>query len=159
MGWFKRKIKNPIIGTAQITSCGSPGNPRAIRSTCVLFVVIEGPGLVPASHEVRKQVSVARWPHPGMTLPCRIDPDDPDRFEIDFDSIPDWKDKARAQAAQTATVRASGRRGPVASGMSGGGMGGGVTVIGAGSRAQAEEAVRKAEGALGVDLDGDGHIG
>ena len=159
MGWFKRKIKNPVLGTAEIVSCGSPGNPRAVRSTCVLFVVVEGPGLVPASHEVRKQVRVARWPHPGMTLPCHIDPDDPTRFEIDFDAIPDWQDKARAQAAQAAEGRATSSRGPVASGMSQGAMGGGVTVVGAGSPAEAEEAVRKAEGALGMDLNGDGHIG
>lgn len=158
MGFFRRKIKNPIVGTAQITSCSAPGNPRAIRSTCVLFVIVEGPGLVPTSHEIRRQVRVARWPHPGMTLPCRVDPKDHARFEIDFNSIPDWQDKARVHAAQTAAVRASGRRGPVATGMSAGGMGG-VTVIGAGSVAEAEEAVRKAEGALGMDLDNDGHIG
>jgi len=152
--WFRPKIKNPIVGTAQVTSCGSPGNPRAVRSTCVLFVVVEGPGLVPTPHEVRKQVRVARWPHPGMTLPCRIDGDDPSRFEIDFDAIPDWQDKARVQAAQTAAARAS-SGGTVANA----GELGGVTVINAASPQQADEAVRRAEGALGVDLNGDGRVG
>ncbi|MFT7598216.1 MAG: hypothetical protein ACI8TP_001137 [Acidimicrobiales bacterium] len=42
--------------------------------------------------------------------------------------------------------------------MSGGAMGA-VTVVGAGSPAQAAEAVRRAEGALDMDLDGDGNIG
>ena len=110
MRLFRRKIKNPVLGTAQIISCGSPGNPRAIRSTCVMFVVVEASGVVPASHELRKQVRVARWPQPGMTLPCQIDPVDPNRFEIDFDAIPDWQDEARERAAQAAR-RAPGGRG------------------------------------------------
>lgn len=157
MGLFRRKIDNPVMGTARIVSCSSPGNPKAIRSTCVLFVVVEGPGLEPASHELRKQVRVARWPSPGMTLPCRIDPRKPDRIEVDFDAIPDWQDQARANAAAQAAAMAAGAG--VASDGAGSPMSGPVTVIGAGSAEEAEAGVRKAEQVLGMDLDGDGKIG
>ncbi len=153
MGLFKRKIKNPVLGSAEITSCGTPGNPRAIRSTCVLFVIVDGPGLEPTAHELRKQIRVARWPRPGMRLPCRIDRDNPDRFEIDFDAIPDWQDVARDEAANLAAARAGG------SSDAGAGAGQAVTVVGAASPAEAAQAVRKAENVLGMDLDGDGRIG
>lgn len=151
---FRRKIKNPVIGTAQVTSCGAPGNPRAIRSTCVLFVIVEGPGLVPTSYELRKQLQVARWPQPGMTLPCRVDAENPDRFEIDFDSIPDWQEQARANAAEVAAQRAMATKTPV-----GVGAGHGITVVGAATPEQTASAVRKAESVLGLDLDGDGRVG
>lgn len=97
-----------------------------------------------------------------MTLPCQIDPNNPDRFEIDFDAIPDWQDAARRNAAQVAARRASGSSnvgGVAGGGMSRAGHGAAVTVIGSGSPAETAEAVRRAEEALGMDLDGDGDIG
>lgn len=152
MGLFRRKIKNPVVGTARIVQCSQPGNPRAVRARCTMFVVVEGPGLVPANHELSRQIRVARWPHPGMTLPCRIDQQRPERFEIDFDAIPDWQDQARSQAAAQAAAL-SGSAAPRST------RSPAVTVIGAASPEQAAAGVRRAEQALGVDLDGDGRVG
>lgn len=156
MGLFRRKIKDPVNGTAQIVQCSQPGNPRAINSRCTMFLVIEGPGIEPFSLELKRQVAVARWPTPGMTVPCRIDRTDLGRVEIDLDTIPDWQESARANAAQIAESRA-------ATTSPGGGpttpAAGAVTVVGANSPEEAADAIRKAELATGMDLNGDRQIG
>lgn len=151
MGLFRRKIKQPVSGTAQIVQCSQPGNPRAIRSRCVLFLAIDAPGIEPFSLELRRQVQVARWPSPGMTLPCIVDRADPSRVEVDLDAIPDWQDAAREQAARVAASRGSSPTGSAA--------GSTVTVVGAASPEQAAVAIHQAEQATGMDLDGDGRIG
>lgn len=155
MGWFKRKIKQPVSGTAQIVQCSQPGNPRAINSRCSLFLVVEAPGIEPFSHELSRQIAVARWPSPGMSLPCVIDRDDHSRVDIDFDAIPDWQDAARNQAAQVAAARGT----DVGAGASAPATGAPVTVIGAASPEQAAVAIRQAEQATGMDLNGDGQVG
>ncbi len=156
MGIFKRKIKNPVMGTAQIVQCSQPATQRATWARCDLFVVVEGPGIDATSHELHQQVRVARWPHPGMTLPCRIDANKPERFEIDFDAIADWRDQARSDAASVAASRAgAGGSASASVGMSSGP----VTVIGAATPEEAQAGIRKAEVLLGTDLDGDGRIG
>lgn len=156
MGWFRRRIKNPVMGTAQIVQCSQPASQKAIRARCILFVVVDGPGLEAESHEVRRQIEVARWPSPGMTLPCTIDRERPSRFEIDFDAIPDWRDRARAEAAQVA-AGANEPAGGLTNGV--GSAVGSVTVLGASTPEAAAEGVRRAEQALGMDLDGDGQVG
>lgn len=93
-----------------------------------------------------------------MTLPCRIDPAKPKRIEIDLDSIPDWQDQARANAAAHAAALAAG--GSHSSfGAAGSNVSKPVTVVGATSRAEADAAIRKAEQVLGADLNGDGQLG
>lgn len=160
MGIFRRKIKQPIQGTMQIVRCSQPGNPRAIRSRCVMFVVIEAPGIEPTSVELRRQIEVARWPSPGMTLPCIVDGANPGRIDVDFKNIPDWQEAARSQAAQVAASRGaasggSGMQQPQAQQL----QGTPTVVIGAASPEAAADAIQRAERATGMDLNGDGQIG
>jgi len=155
MGLFNR-IKDPVGGTARVVSVtAAPHN--ATSGTCRMNLVIEAPGIAAFAVEERKICRVARWPQPGMMLPCTVDRANPERFDVDVKSIPDWRDQARMQAEMLAQQ----------SNMGGPPQFGGVHIAGqptvqihgAFTQEQAAEALRQAEMATGMDLDGDGRVG
>lgn len=167
MGLFNR-MKDPVDGAARIVSCSGPPD-GATSGTCKMYLVVEAPGVAAFSAEIRKICKVARWPSPGMVLPCQVDRAKPDNFDVDVKGIPDWRDQARQQAemyAQMANQPRHGQPGMPGVGQPGAGIPGMVVnhgatihVQGAATPEQAAQAIRQAEMALGMDLDGDGVVG
>lgn len=159
MGILSR-IKDPVEGQAQIVSCSSPPY-QATSGMCRMQLVIQAPDIPAFSAQDSRMASVKRWPQPGMVLPVTVDRNDPSRFKLDLDGIPDGRDQAAAQAEQMAAMmrgeRPGGPGGVAQPGMAG--FAGGVQVIGAATPDQAAAAIRQAEAQLGMDLDGDGIIG
>ncbi|MCB0984617.1 MAG: SHOCT domain-containing protein [Ilumatobacter sp.] len=170
MGLFNR-MKDPVDGAARIVSCSGPPD-GATSGTCKMYLVVEAPGVAAFSAEIRKICKVARWPSPGMVLPCQVDRAKPDNFDVDVKSIPDWRDQARQQAEMYAQManQPQGHPGAGHPGMGQMGQGMGIPgmvinqgatvhVQGAATPEQAAQAIRQAEMALGMDLDGDGVVG
>lgn len=157
MGLFSRGKDERVDGTAQIVSCNRPGQ-HGVFSPCTMNIVVSAPGLEAVAIEKTQLMRAAKWPRPGMTLPAKIDPENPAGAEIDFGAIPKGRDAARDAAEQMAAMmNQQGGGGVFAAGV--GPMLGGARVQVMGPGANDPEKIRRAEQALGIDLDGDGQIG
>jgi hypothetical protein len=158
MGLFSRS-GNTVDGTAQIVSCNRPGQ-HGVFSPCKMNIVISAPGIEAVAIEKTQLMRAARWPRPGLTVPAKVDPDDPASADVDFGAIPKSADAARDSAEQLAAMMnqaATSGQGEAAGGLAA--MLGGAQVRVMGPGANDPEKIRQAEQALGIDLDGDGVVG
>jgi hypothetical protein len=97
-----------IRGTAQVTSC-SQYQGRGIYSTCRMQLIVQGEGVAPTAVEFEGLVHRKRWPQPGMTLPVTVDAANPQNVSIEWDEVPDSRDRSRANAeAMAAMMRGEG---------------------------------------------------
>ena len=97
-----------VRGTAQVTSA-SQYQGRAIYSMCRMQLIVQAEGVPPTAVEFEGLVHRKRWPQPGMTLPVSLDPADPQNATIEWDEVPDSRDRSRANAeAMAAMMRGEG---------------------------------------------------
>jgi hypothetical protein len=97
-----------IRGTAQVTSC-SQYQGRGVYSMCRMQLIVQGEGVAPTAVEFEGLVHRKRWPQPGMTLPVTVDPANPQNVSIEWDEVPDSRDRSRANAeAMAAMMRGEG---------------------------------------------------
>jgi Short C-terminal domain len=97
VGWFSRKLKDPVRGTAQVVSASSYRG-DGVWQNCHLTLVVQAEGVEPFSAEWDGLVRSSRWPFPGMALPVDVDRVNPDRFEIRWKEIPSHRERAEEQA-------------------------------------------------------------
>jgi hypothetical protein len=97
-----------VRGTAQVTSC-SQYQGRAVYSMCRMQLIVQAEGVAPTAVEFEGLVHRKRWPQPGMTLPVSVDPANPQSVSIEWDEVPDARDRSRANAeAMAAMMRGEG---------------------------------------------------
>lgn len=175
---FKKKMKDPVRGTAQVVGVSGPPT-RALSGTCRLTLVVEAPG-VPATTVRHRDLIVltSKWPFPGAILPIEIDRSDPTRIDVLWGEVASGAEQAEAQAdALAAAMRGDGVPGPAATPGEATAPPGaqdvedrirqmfpGATVSVqttdlTGDPQAAGDVVRGIEEAMGQDLDGDGVIG
>lgn len=139
-------MEDPVDGTAQIVSC--TGYHEGAMQTCRMQIVLSGEGVEPTAVEHSALIHNRRWPHPGMTLPAKIDRANPKRFKVDFKAIPDSRESAQGSAeAMAAAMRGEG-------GGAGGGVGAGgaqVFNLSGGDLSQLSDEQRQKLAALGID--------
>lgn len=160
MGFFSRGDDSTVDGTAQIVSCNRPGQ-HGVFSPCKMNLVISAPGVEAVAIEKTQLMRASKWPTPGMTLPAKVNPENPEAADIDFGAIRKSADTARESAEQMAAMMnqhggAEGGTG-ASRGLAAMLSGAQIQVIGPG--ADDPEKIRRAEQALGIDLDGDGVVG
>jgi hypothetical protein len=108
---FLSKLKgggDGVRGTAQVTSC-SQYQGRGVYSMCRMQLIVQAEGLAPTAVEFEGLVHRKRWPQPGMTLPVTVDAANPQKVSIEWDEVPDSRDRSRANAeAMAAMMRGEG---------------------------------------------------
>jgi hypothetical protein len=169
---FKR-ITDPVEGSMHIVGCTAL-DPREMRAPCHITYVIQAQGIPAFSGEQVFELWSNQWPSPGDDLPVVFDRAKPDRVQIQFDQLPTHADSARMHAEQLAEqLRAGGAAAATAPGsvqpgptIATGPFAGWPTpttitpiVIGSADPARINDAIARAEQALGMDLNGDGAIG
>ncbi len=147
MGLFS-KLKGGgggIRGAAQVTSC-SQYQGRGVYSMCRMQLVVQGEGVAPTAVEFEGLVHRKRWPQPGMTLPVTVDPANPQKVSIEWDEVPDSRDRSRANAeAMAAMMRGDGD----GAGAGIGGLGGAQVINLSGGQLTEEQAAKLRM--LGID--------
>ena len=108
MGFFSRRMKDPVQGTAQVVSA-SAYRGDGIFQMCHMTLVIQADGVAPFSVEQQGLVHNKKWPFPGMTVPVKVDRSDPARYELQWDEVESHTDSARRTAeAIAASLRGEG---------------------------------------------------
>lgn len=171
MGLFNR-IKEPVRGAAQVVAASQM--PRATSANCRMTLVVQAEGMVPYSVEHHDHmVSTDKWPVAGEVLPVTVDRRKPERLRVEWDEVPSAREASRARADALAARMAAGgdpedqEIPPEAQEMVDRvrEMFPGATVHVQDAQvhhvdpAQAADLTASLEGALGMDLDGDGRIG
>ena len=101
------RMSDPVRGTAQVVSC-SANRGRGVYQNCHLQLVVQAEGVPVRAVEQQTLVHRSRWPFPGMTLPATIDRANPANVRIDWDAMPDARDRARQTAeGMAAALRAA----------------------------------------------------
>ena len=146
MGFFS-KLKGGgggVRGTAQVTSC-SQYQGRAVYSMCRMQLIVQAEGVAPTAVEFEGLVNRKRWPQPGMTLPVTVDAANPQKVSIEWDEVPDSRDRSRANAeAMAAMMRGEGA--------AAGGLGGAQVINLSGGQLTEEQAAKLRM--LGIDPGG-----
>jgi hypothetical protein len=76
---------------------------------CRMQLIVRGEGVAPTAVEFEGLVHRKRWPQPGMMLPVTVDPANPQNVSIEWDEVPDSRDRSRANAeAMAAMMRGEG---------------------------------------------------
>lgn len=156
-GGGKAPFADAVQGTARVTAASSPQSQKgsSMYKNGTFHFVLEAPGVAAFAVEVNRIQRTRHWPRPGMVLPAWISASNPQRYEIDFDAVPDWQDAARQQAeAQAAYQRGEA---PAAGGFLVSGAN--VQFVGGSPADLPPEKLAKLEQFLGVDLNGDGKVG
>jgi hypothetical protein len=137
----KLKGGGGVRGTAQVTSC-SQYMGRGVYSMCRMQLVVQAEGVAPTAVEFEGLVHRKRWPQPGMTLPVSVDPANPQKVSIEWDEVPDSRDRSRANAeAMAAMMRGEGG--------AAGGLGGAQVINLSGGQLTEEQAAKLRM--LGID--------
>ncbi len=148
-----RRIKDPVSGTAQVTSSTmwTGGQWQNVEMT----LVVQAIGVEPFTLRHKCMAPAKRWPHPGSVLPVVFDRRHTDRLDVQWDELPTGEERGMAQAEALRDALAGG----------GGAFPAGAAhvqtqVIDLSADPNAGAAMLSAlEGATGQDLDGDGRVG
>jgi hypothetical protein len=97
------RMTDPVRGTAQVVSC-SANRGRGVYQSCHLQLVVSAEGVPATAVEQQTLVHRSRWPMPGMVLPATIDRANPHNVRIEWDELPDARDRARQTAEQMAAA-------------------------------------------------------
>ena len=92
-----RRMSDPVRGSAQVVSC-SANRGRGVYQSCHLQLVVQAEGVPARAVEQQTLVHRSRWPFPGMTLPATVDRANPTHVRIEWDELPDARDRARQTA-------------------------------------------------------------
>lgn len=140
MALFRRRIKHPVEGTAQVVAV-TPPPPQEARGTCELRLLVQAVGVPPTTVEHRdRDAPTDRWPTPGQALPVLLDAGRPDRLEVLWDRVPAVEPREPVPAAMQVT---------------GGVVHRSITIDG---RPADAAQIQDVERMTGMDLDGDGTI-
>ncbi len=156
-GGGKAPFADAVQGTARVTAASSPQSRQggSMYKNGTFHFVVEAPGVAAFAVEVNRIQRTRHWPRPGMVLPAWVSASNPQRYEIDFDAVPDWQDAARQQTeAQAALLR-----GEAPAGAAFMVPGANVQFVGGSPADLPPEKLAKLEQFLGVDLNGDGRVG
>ena len=82
-----RRMSDPVRGSTQVVSCSAN-----------LQLVAQAEGVPARAVEQQTLVHRSRWPVPGMTLPATVDRANPTHVRIEWDELPDARDRARQTA-------------------------------------------------------------
>ncbi len=141
------KMKDPVEGTVQIVSC--TGYHEGVMANCRMQLVVQAEGIEPTAVEHSELVHNKRWPHPGMTLPAKIDRADPTRVKIDWKAIPDSQERAQ-DSAESIAAAMRGEGGDAGAGMAG--LGGAQVInLSGGDLSQLSDEQRQKLASLGID--------
>jgi hypothetical protein len=109
---------------------------------CRMQLIVQAEGVAPTAVEFEGLVHRKRWPQPGMTLPVSVDPANPQSVSIEWDEVPDARDRSRANAeAMAAMMRGEGA--------AAGGLGGAQVINLSGGQLTEEQAAKVRM--LGID--------
>lgn len=125
---FGKKIKDPVLGQAQVLGVGLPVDSQGKVMRIRLQLLIEAPGCASQQVDTKEMVKRVNIPQAGMVLPVTVDRKDPSRFEIDWDAAPT---RAGLMDAQAQSI------------MGAGGIG--APAAGTGSPADADERIARLE--------------
>jgi hypothetical protein len=92
-----QRMSDPVRGSAQVVSC-SANRGRGVYQNCHLQLVVQAEGVPARAVEQQTLVHRSRWPFPGMTLPATVDRANPTHVRIEWDELPDARDRARQTA-------------------------------------------------------------
>jgi hypothetical protein len=92
-----QRMSDPVRGSAQVVSC-SANRGRGVYQNCHLQLVVQAEGVPARAVEQQTLVHRSRWPFPGMTLPATVDRGNPTHVRIEWDELPDARDRARQTA-------------------------------------------------------------
>ncbi|HEX4625524.1 MAG TPA: SHOCT domain-containing protein [Solirubrobacteraceae bacterium] len=92
-----QRMSDPVRGSAQVVSC-SANRGRGVYQNCHLQLVVQAEGVPARAVEQHTLVHRSRWPFPGMTLPATVDRANPTHVRIEWDELPDARDRARKTA-------------------------------------------------------------
>jgi hypothetical protein len=104
MGWFRRKNKPRVRGTARVVGVSRPPH-NASFGNISMDLVVEGPGIPAYAHSYSKLImAVSKWPGGGAVLPVDINPDDHDDVDIAWDEVADNSETSRDSAEALAAL-------------------------------------------------------
>lgn len=101
MGWFSRKIKDPVDGTLHVVAVTQPPS-HGRKVSLEMDVVVSVPGHESYADKWSHLVSIDKVPQPGSVLPIEASSSDPKRYEILWDQVPSNDDAAAAAAQRLA---------------------------------------------------------
>ena len=102
------RMSDPVRGHAEVVSC-SAYHGRGVKQSCTMQLVVQAEGVAATAHEHHALAHRYKWPAPGMTLPITVDRADPAKFYIEWDEVPDSRERdAQAAEALAAKMRAEG---------------------------------------------------
>lgn len=90
------RIKDGERGHAVVMARDRPSE-SATHHYIRLSLQVHVPSRAPYLLEQRFNVRTAKMPEPGDQLPVTVDRGDPERLRIEWDDVPTWRDKVRAQ--------------------------------------------------------------
>jgi hypothetical protein len=102
------RMKDPVRGHAEVVACSSYHG-EGIKQSCTMELVIHGEGVAPTRHQHVGLAHRYKWPAPGMTLPITVDRADPAKMYIEWDEVPDSRERD-AQAAEALAEKMRGER-------------------------------------------------
>jgi hypothetical protein len=137
---FSRKGGATVETTALVVHAAAPAVDGEWGGNPGLVEILVDAGSGPISVSRRFKLTKGRWLVAGMEVPVTIDPDKPDRFEVDWDAVPDIEDRVAANDPTLADP--AGARRKVAGALESADLP--VTGRAAAAPAQLEEAVEKA---------------
>lgn len=158
MALFRRRIKHPVEGTAQVVAVGAPPPAGSARATCELRLLVQAMGVPPTTVEHRERDAPAdRWPAAGQTLPVVVDARRPDRLEVLWDRVPAAAPREQGPADAVATVL-GGLTGAIAGDAAALVTGATHRVITINGQPADAGQIQDVERMTGMDLDGDGTV-
>lgn len=87
MKFFRRRIKRPVQGHAEIVEAWQPRQ-HGEAGNCKMKLRLDVPGVAPqvvSHHEA--MLTANRWPEVGMRVAVTVDADHPDRVDVEWDSV------------------------------------------------------------------------
>jgi hypothetical protein len=106
-----QRMSDPVRGSAQVVSC-STNRGRGVYQNCHLQLVVQAEGVPDRAVEQQTLVHRSRWPFPGMTLPATVDRANPTHVRVEWDELPDARDRARQTAEGMAAAMRTGQPQP-----------------------------------------------
>ena len=97
------RMKDPVRGEAQVVS-STAHRGDGVWQNCRMQLVVQAEGVAATSVEHNELVHTRKWPSPGMTLPVTVDRSNPQKFKVEWDEVPDSRERAAVNADALAAM-------------------------------------------------------